>query len=79
MANEMLSFLHATFTVFWLNIAFIAVHSDERCGQWASGFTDRSKAVLLLWFIFICYHIYNVYLLHDFVATLRQPALPSAL
>ena len=31
-------FLHATFTVFWLNIAFIAVHSDERCGLWASGF-----------------------------------------
>ena len=22
-------------------------------------FTDRSKAVLLLWFIFICYHIYS--------------------
>ena len=33
-------------------------------------FTDRSKAVLLLWFIFICYHFYNVCLLHDFVATL---------
>ena len=42
-------------------------------------FTDRSKAVLLLWFIFICYHIYNVCLLHDFVATLRLSALPSAL
>ena len=25
-----------------------------------SNFTDRSKAALLLWFIFICYHIYNV-------------------
>ena len=43
-------------------------------------FTDRSKAVLLLWFIFICYHnMYNVCLLHDFVATLRLSALPSAL
>ena len=31
-------FLHATFTVFWLNIAFIAVHSGEHCGLWASGF-----------------------------------------
>ena len=30
-------FLHATFTVFWLNIAFIAVHSGECCGPWASG------------------------------------------
>ena len=29
---------HATFTVFWLNIALIAVHSGERCGPWASGF-----------------------------------------
>ena len=29
--------MHATFTVFWLNIAFIAVHSGERCGPWASG------------------------------------------
>ena len=36
MANESF-FLHATFTVFWLNIAFIAVHSGERCGRWASG------------------------------------------
>ena len=42
-------------------------------------FTDRSKAVLLLWFIFICYNIYKVCLLHDFVATLRLSALPSAL
>ena len=43
-------------------------------------FTDRSKAVLLLWFIFVCYHnMYNVCLLHDFVATLRLSALPSAL
>ena len=43
-------------------------------------FTDRSKAVLLLWLIFICYHnMYNVCLLHDFVATLRLSALPSAL
>ena len=25
---------HATFTVFLLNIAFIAVHSGERCGPW---------------------------------------------
>ena len=25
---------HATFTVFWLNIAFIAVHSGKRCGPW---------------------------------------------
>ena len=32
-------------------------------------FTDRSKAGLLLWFIFICCHnMYNVCLLHDFVA-----------
>ena len=37
MANERLIFLHATFTVFWLNIAFIAVHSGERCGPWTSG------------------------------------------
>ena len=36
--------------------------------------------MLLLWFIFICYHnMYNVCLLHDFVATLRLSALPSAL
>ena len=42
-------------------------------------FTDRSKAVLLLRFIFICYHIYNVCLLHDFVATLGLSTLPSAL
>ena len=42
-------------------------------------FTDRSKAVLLLWFLFICYHIYNVCLVHDFVATLRLSALSSAL
>ena len=41
--------------------------------------TDRSKAVLLLWFILMCYNIYNVCLLHDFVATLRLSALPSAL
>ena len=41
-------------------------------------FTDHSMAVLLLWFIFICYHnMYNVCLLHDFVATLRLSALPS--
>ena len=39
-------------------------------------FTDRSKAVLLFLFIFICY---DICLLHDFVATLRLPALPSAL
>ena len=31
-------FLHATFTVVWLNIAFIAVHSGERCGRWACGY-----------------------------------------
>ena len=43
-------------------------------------FTDRSKAVLLLWFIFLCYHnMYNVCLLYDCVATLRLSALPSAL
>ena len=29
--------MHATFTVFWLNIALIAVHSGEHCGPWASG------------------------------------------
>ena len=27
--------------VFWLNIAFIAVHSGEPCGPWASGFNDH--------------------------------------
>ena len=32
------NFLHAAFTVFWLNIALIAVRSGERCGPWASGF-----------------------------------------
>ena len=31
-------FLHAISTLFWLNIAFIVVHSGERCGLWASGF-----------------------------------------
>ena len=41
--------------------------------------SQNFKAVLLLWFIFICYHIYNVCLLHDFVATLRLSALLSAL
>ena len=41
-------------------------------------FTNCSKAVPLLWFIFICY-VQNVCLLHDFVATLRLSALPSAL
>ena len=41
--------------------------------------TTIFKAVLLLWFILICYHIYNVCLLHGFVATLRLFALPSAL
>ena len=39
----------------------------------------RHKVGLLLWFIFMCYNIYNVCLLHDFVATLRLSALPSAL
>ena len=33
--------MHATFTVFWLNIVFIAVHSGERCGPWASGFMSH--------------------------------------
>ena len=42
-------------------------------------FTDRSNAVLLLWFIFICCYIYNVCLLHDSVATLILSALSSAL
>ena len=28
-------FLHATFTVFWLNVSFIAVHSGDRCGPCA--------------------------------------------
>ena len=42
-------------------------------------FYDRSKAVLLLWFIFMCYNIYNVCLLHGFVAALGLSALPSAL
>ena len=36
MANERL-----LFTVFWLNITFIAVHSGERCGPWASGFLSQ--------------------------------------
>ena len=31
-------FLHAIVTVFWLNKAFIAVYSGERCGPWASDF-----------------------------------------
>ena len=45
-----------------------------------SNFTDRSKAVLLLWFTFVLYHnMYNVCLLHDFMATLKLSALPSAL
>ena len=30
-------FFHATFTVFWLNVVFIAVYSGEHCGPWASG------------------------------------------
>ena len=33
--TKSLFFLHAT--VCWLNIAFIAVHSGERYGSWASG------------------------------------------
>ena len=37
MAKESLIFLACKFTVFWLNIAFIAVHSGECCGPWASG------------------------------------------
>ena len=36
------------------------------------------KKTLML-FIFTCNHIYNVCLLHDFVATLRLSALPSVL
>ena len=43
-------------------------------------FYFKDLPVLLLWFIFICYHnMYNVCLLHDFAATLRLSALPSAL
>ena len=38
--------------------------------------SSRFEAGALLWFIFMCYHIYNVCLLHDFVATLRLSALP---
>ena len=30
-------------------------------------------------YLFMCYNIYNICLLHDFVATLRLSALPSAL
>ena len=30
--------MYAPFTVFCLNIAFIAVHSGEGCGPWASEF-----------------------------------------
>ena len=41
-------FLHATITVFWLNIAFIAVHSGERCGPCASGCSFG-----LLWLILV--------------------------
>ena len=48
MANEMLFFLHATFIVFWLNIASIAVHSGERCGPWASGFLGGFLNILSL-------------------------------
>ena len=33
--------MHATFTVFWLNIAIITLHSGERCGPWASGYVIR--------------------------------------
>ena len=40
--------MHATFTVFWLNIVFIAVHSGERCGQWASGFCLSVKKDIAL-------------------------------
>ena len=38
--------MRATFTVFWLDIAFIAVHSGERCGPWASGLFAR-KSILV--------------------------------
>ena len=41
-------------------------------------FTDRSQTVLLLWFKFMRYNIYNVCLLHDFVATLTLSALSSS-
>ena len=29
-----------------------------------------------MWFIFICYHIYNVWVLHEFVTTLRLRICP---
>ena len=37
MANERLIFLVCNIYSIWLNMAFIAVHSGERCGPWASG------------------------------------------
>ena len=58
---------------------YILVVFSSRVYPCAEILTDRSKRVLLLWFIFICYDIYNVCLLHDFVATIRLSALPSAL
>ena len=45
MANERLFFLACNITVFWLNIAFIAVHSGERCGPWASGLFSKENDV----------------------------------
>ena len=43
----MLFFLHATFTVFWLNIAIIAVQSGELCGPWASGLLTPGRRLVL--------------------------------
>ena len=33
-------------SVFWLNIAYIAIHSDERCGPWAFGLIYFSEATI---------------------------------
>ena len=57
-----------------VNVTPLKLHSTSSINLHAA-----SKAVLLLWFIFMCYNIYNVCLLHDFVATLRLSALSSAL
>ena len=41
--------------------------------------SDTDSHTSQLWFIFLCYHnVYDICLLHDFVATLRLSALPFA-
>ena len=53
MANEGNFFLHATFTVFWLNIAIIAIHSGERCDPWASGFHYQGYHLIITFTSFV--------------------------